>query len=243
MEPNNFEKDFREKLNQRTIEPSDKAWDRLDAMLSVAEVKKPKKKNKWLYIAASIVGFLLVGTFFFNQKKSTIDIPENTVVVKENIQKKSVVKPSLNAMDSIEKEIAVSEKEPIKNTGNSIKEEEKKIIQKSNKTIKNENNQIAESSVIIKKNQETQSTNNQISIPETPKNETADQLLNTAEKTGIAENSTKSKSKAKIKINANDLLNQVDGELELSFREKVIAKVNKNYQTVKVAVANRNQQE
>ena len=243
MEPNNFEKDFREKLNQRTIEPSDKAWDRLDAMLSVAEVKKPKKKNKWLYIAASIVGFLLVGTFFFNQKKSTIDIPENTVVVKENIQKKSVVKPSLNAIDSIEKEIAISEKEPIQSAGNSIKEEEKKIIQKSNKTIKNENNQIAESSVIIKKNQETQSTNNQISIPETPKNETADQLLNTAEKTGIAENSTKSKSKAKIKINANDLLNQVDGELELSFREKVIAKVNKNYQTVKVAVANRNQQE
>ena len=241
MEPNNFEKDFREKLNQRTIEPSDKAWDRLDAMLSVAEVKKPKKKNKWLYIAASIVGFLLVGTFFFNQKKSTIDIPENTVVVKENIQKKSVVKPSLNAIDSIEKEIAVSEKELIKNTGNSIKEEEKIIIQKSNKTIKNENNQIAESSVIIKKNQETQSTNNQISIPETPKNETADQLLNTAEKTVMAENSAKSKSK--IKINANDLLNQVDGELELSFREKVIAKVNKNYQTVKVAVANRNQQE
>ena len=243
MEPNNFEKDFREKLNQRTIEPSDKAWDRLDAMLSVAEVKKPKKKNKWLYIAASIVGFLLVGTFFFNQKKSVAETPENTVVVKENIQKKSVVKPSLNAIDSIEKEIAVSEKEPIKNTGNSIKEEEKKLIQKSNKTTKNENNQIAESSVIIKKNQETESTNNQISIPETPKNETADQLLNTAEKTGIAENSTKSKSKAKIKINANDLLNQVDGELELSFREKVIAKVNKNYQTVKVAVANRNQQE
>jgi len=243
MEPNNFEKDFREKLNQRTIEPSDKAWDRLDAMLSVAEVKKPKKKNKWLYIAASIVGFLLVGTFFFNQKKSTIEIPKNTVVVKENIQKKSVVKPSLNAIDSIEKEIAVSEKEPIKNTGNSIKEEEKKLIQKSNKTIKNENNQIAESSVIIKKNQETQSTNNQISIPETPKNETADQLLNTAEKTVMAENSAKSKSKSKIKINANDLLNQVDGELELSFREKVIAKVNKNYQTVKVAVANRNQQE
>jgi hypothetical protein len=241
MEPNNFEKDFREKLNQRTIEPSDKAWDRLDAMLSVAEVKKPKKKNKWLYIAASIVGFLLVGTFFFNQKKSVAETPENTVVVKENIQKKSVVKPSLNAIDSIEKEIAVSEKEPIQSTGNSIKEEEKKLIQKSNKTIKNENNQIAESSVIIKKNQETQSTNNQISIPEAPKNETADQLLNTVEKTVMAENSVKSKSK--IKINANDLLNQVDGELELSFREKVIAKVNKNYQTVKVAVANRNQQE
>ncbi|MFC6243640.1 hypothetical protein [Flavobacterium psychroterrae] len=73
MEPNNFEKDFREKLNQRKIEPSDKAWDRLDAMLSIAEEKKQPKNNKrWIYIAASIVGFLLVGTFFFNQKKNPV---------------------------------------------------------------------------------------------------------------------------------------------------------------------------
>ena len=82
MEPNNFEKDFREKLNERRIEPSDKAWDRLDAMLSVAEEKKSEKKNrKGLYIAASVVGFLLVGTFFFNQK--TIEKPKTIVVEKE----------------------------------------------------------------------------------------------------------------------------------------------------------------
>lgn len=242
MEPNNFEKDFREKLNQRKIEPSDKAWDRLDAMLSIAEEKKPKKKNKWLYIAASITAFLLVGTFFFNQKKNVVETPENNVVSKENIQKKSIVKSGLDASDSIEKQIVTSEKEPIQNIGNSIKKE-KISNQKSNRIIENENNQIAESSVIIKKNQEAQSINNQISVPETPKNETTDQLLKTAEKTVVAENSGNPKTKSKIKINANDLLNQVDGELELSFREKVIARVNKNYQTVKVAVANRNQQE
>lgn len=239
MEPNNFEKDFREKLNQRKIEPSDKAWDRLDAMLSIAEEKKPKKKNKWLYIAASIAAFLLVGTFFFNQKKSTIEIPKNTVVIEEHIQKDSVENQNRMTADSIQKRIVTLENESIQNTENSI-QEEKSSNQKLNKTINNENNQIAESSVIIKKNQETQSIN-QISVPETPKNETTDQMLKTAEKTVVAENSAKPKSK--IKINANDLLNQVDGELELSFREKVIAKVNKNYQTVKVAVANRNQQE
>ncbi|MNG32444.1 hypothetical protein D3C84_1184600 [compost metagenome] len=66
-------------------------------------------------------------------------------------------------------------------------------------------------------------------------------MLNSADKTVVAENSAKPKSK--VRVNANDLLNQVDGELELSFREKVITKVNKNYQTVKVALANRNQQE
>lgn len=48
---------------------------------------------------------------------------------------------------------------------------------------------------------------------------------------------------AKVKVDPEALLSQVDGELELSFREKVISKINKNYQTVKVALANRNNQE
>ena len=45
-----------------------------------------------------------------------------------------------------------------------------------------------------------------------------------------------------IKVNASNLLSEVDTELELSFREKVIRKIDKNYKTVKVALANRNQQ-
>ena len=233
MEPNNFEKDFREKLNNRTIEPSDKAWDRLDAMLSITENKKPKKKNKWLYIAASFVGFLLVGTFFFNQKEQTIKVPQS-VVVEDNIKKDSVVKPALNSVDSIKTVIASSEQTSVQKSNN----KEINNNQKSNATLKNESNQVAESSIIIKNNQEKQSIPNQIQIS---KNENIDQLLVTAEKAVVAENSAKQKSK--VKINADDLLNQVDGELELSFREKVISKVNKNYQTVKVALANRNQQE
>ena len=40
MEPNKFEKQIREQLNSREIQPSKKSWDRLDAMLSVAEEKK-----------------------------------------------------------------------------------------------------------------------------------------------------------------------------------------------------------
>lgn len=238
MEPNNFEKDFREKLNQRKIEPSDKAWDRLDAMLSVAEEKKqPKNKKRWMYIAASIVGFLLVGTFFFNQKKSVVETPKNNVVIKENVQKDTVVKPDLDIINPVKTEVAVSEKAA---NQNSVKEE-KNLNVKPNKTLKTKSNQIAESSIIIKNNQPKQSVNNQSLAVETSKKETVDQLLESAEKTVVAENSAKPKSK--VKINANDLLHQVDGELELSFREKMITKVNKNYQTVKVALANRNQQE
>ena len=45
MESNKFEKDFRNKLNKREIAPSENSWDRLDAMLTVAEKKQPKKDS------------------------------------------------------------------------------------------------------------------------------------------------------------------------------------------------------
>ncbi|KRD08176.1 hypothetical protein ASE21_15910 [Flavobacterium sp. Root901] len=240
MEPNNFEKDFREKLNQRKIEPSEKAWDRLDAMLSVAEeTKKPAKNRKWLYIAASIVGFLLVGTFFFNQKENSIETFK-TVVIEENIKKDSIAKPVLNKIESVQTETVIAEKSPTETLTQKANKQENNFNQTPNKTIKNESNQIAESSVIIKNNQEKQSNANPVAVTENPKKENTDQLLETAEKNVLAQSSVK---KSKVKINASDLLNQVDGELELSFREKVITKVNKNYHEVKVALANRNKQE
>jgi hypothetical protein len=40
LKPNNIENQIREKLNSREIKPTEMAWDRLDAMLSVAEEKK-----------------------------------------------------------------------------------------------------------------------------------------------------------------------------------------------------------
>ncbi len=43
MEPNKLETQIKEKLNSREIQPTEMAWDRLDAMLSVAEEKKTKR--------------------------------------------------------------------------------------------------------------------------------------------------------------------------------------------------------
>ena len=62
MEPNkNLENQFRDKLNARQIEPAAAAWDRLNAMLTVTEIKPTKKKTNWLLIAAGFVGLLFSG--------------------------------------------------------------------------------------------------------------------------------------------------------------------------------------
>ena len=85
MEPNKLESQFREKLSHREINPSGAAWDRLEAMLTVAE--KPKRNYTFWYVAASIVGFLFVGTVFFNPKENPISIDKNEVVIENGISK------------------------------------------------------------------------------------------------------------------------------------------------------------
>lgn len=231
MEQNKLENEFKNKLNQREITPSENAWDRLDTMLTVAEEKKPIRSYGWLYIAASIIGVTFLGTFFLSQNNQNTTIESNEVVIGNNqkvepIQKDISIVPSNSKSEST---VVISE----------IKKTEKNS-QDLMPTIKREN-QVAlnpKEDSLIPKAEENQ-TNIKIKqlASSNINDETVDKML--AEVKRI---SKEGNSKTLVKVNSNTLLSQVDGELELSFREKVINKVNKNYQTVKVALANRNQE-
>ena len=92
MEPNKLENQFKEKLNSREINPTKMAWDRLDDMLTITEEKKPKRNYDWMYIAASIIGFIFIGVLFFSQTEELIDVKRNEVV----LENKEIKKPSKN---------------------------------------------------------------------------------------------------------------------------------------------------
>jgi predicted CopG family antitoxin len=163
-----------------------------------------------------------LGTFFFTQNNQNTTIESNEVVIENN--KKA---------EPIQKEISIVPPNP--------KSESTVVISELKKAKRN--SQI--------KNQVAQNSSSDNLIPIVEKKETNQEIVQVATSNTsdvnvdkmLAEVQTSSKegnSKTKIKVNPNTLLTQVDGELELSFREKVINKVNKNYQTVKVALANRN---
>lgn len=222
MELNNFEQQAKEKLSNREIAPSAQAWGRLDAMLSVQE--KPKKKMTWWYVAASVMGLLLVGTLLFNtSKESNVITPSQEIVVTSTEDKDSVTtQPSIEPTN----EISVQPKSVVATN-------ESKVNNNPISTTKTNHQELSVNNQIT-------TTNNQITT--TTENNTTHQAI-----AAIDENvqvvPTVIQKKQKIQVDPSSLLSQVDGELELSFREKVIAKVNKNYQTVKVALANRNNQE
>lgn len=228
MEPNKLETQFKEQLNSREIKPSEMAWSKLDAMLTVAE--KPKAKFPWLFIAASFVGFLLIGTVYFGQKGNTIENLENEVVIQNSVAPKTTVVPANSIELKTEDEKGLVANVVQKSTSGTNKTpilKEKSIAVNNNLN----QNQVAEVSI---SNQKTE----QKSIKSQISDVTVDELLAVAGNPSKKENQLN--QKLAVQVNAGNLLSQVDGELELSFREKVINKVSKNYQTVKVALANRN---
>src|SRR5690606_1152814 len=95
MKPNKLEQQFRELLQNRTIEPSDKAWDRLDAMLSVAE-KKKKPIRTWWFVAASLLILLSIGTFFFKAEKFSPTFHNKVVIDQPILETESEIERIVN---------------------------------------------------------------------------------------------------------------------------------------------------
>lgn len=224
MAPNKLENQIKEKLTSREIQPSAQAWDRLDAMLSVAENKTPKRKINWLAIAAVFVGFTILGTIFINKNKEITTVNENVVLEtpKVDIQKNvDAIKPILKTEPILtENQVELQKnQQPATNTQYPKPQKERVSI------IKNNQNQIAE-----------------IPQSEVPKIQNQKILETNSDEILLSEKAKNQIPKTTIKVNPSSLLSQVDGELTQTFREKVIIKVSKNFQTIKVAVATRNQE-
>lgn len=262
MEPNKIEKQFREKLNAREIQPSAQAWDRLDAMLSVAEEKKTRKPFGFLFIAASILVFATLGTFLFNQNGSEINTT-NTVVGTEEVKKEMPRHPeqeSVNGNIGIDNNglegfdtqtekrqrdnqaVATVNHQPT--TENQQPATNNQGVSINNQTVINQNQilrdkkiEFQNSSDVAQKDLPKIIDTKPIIVGKKDGNSKSDEsLLADLDKSAKATASQKSG----VKVDAKSLLSQVDGEVEHSFREKVFTKINKNYQEIKVALANRN---
>lgn len=245
MVPNKFEEQIREQLNAREIQPSENAWDRLDAMLSVAEEKKTKRSFGWLYIAASILVFVTAGLYFFNQ--NTSEITPDATIVNQEVTKDSVKDSSEKNQNEVPTEkmqplVQVEENTTQPTTNNSQSTTQSRVsIIKSNQSIAQKStpnptkNTPSPKQEVIAQNNGKSEVKNPTPVFNTP--------TTIENKEVIAQNEVNQKPSTKVTVSANSLLSQVDGELELTFREKVLQKVSKNYKEVKVALSTRNTQE
>jgi hypothetical protein len=244
MGRNKMEKEFSNKLNQREINPSAQAWDRLDAMLTVAEEKKPKRDFGWLYMAASILGFLFVGTIYLSQTEEIVDIKRNEVVLPDGQNEKGT-ESSAKAAEEVflitkDQESIVAAAEPrVNRNANTHSSPKNKNNQNPSTAIRQTENKELIATTQTRNNQSGESNLNPIINQKTEQVSPAkvDELLANAP---VQKSAT---AKTFVKVNAKNLLSQVDGELNLSFREKMLRNIGKSYQEVADAVSTRNIQE
>ena len=225
MEPNRIDNQIREKLNAREIQPPAQAWDRLDAMLTVSEEKKPKKGYGWFFVAASTILFFGLGFFLFNSNE-TIEINNSTPIVTTiNEEIDSVETNNIN-------EISVEKQQPVlvQNEVNYSKTQKNKKSKETNELIKPENDL-----------EEKITPNSQLQTPNSYKYVSPENLLaevQTGEK--VITSDKKTSPKAKMKVDANSLLTTIEKELDENHRETTLDKLNRKFKDAKSALANRN---
>ena len=241
MEPNKLETQIREQLNDREIQPSPMAWDRLDAMLTVVEEKKTKRIAFLSYknsgIAASILLLVSFGLFFFSPKENTIK-PENTVVLGNDN-----VNSSDNVNSNSEKSVSNKQEEQVVEATNN----KPTINQKLQPTTHNPqpivNPLIIQDKEIEFRSDEVIAQNQLRRIEFSKEIRVSNSIkVNAVDLLAPVDTPTKINTSTKIKVNANSLLSQVDGELDQTFREKALKSISKNYKELKVALETRNQE-
>ena len=227
MEQNKIEDQIKEKLNNRTIQPSAASWNRLDAMLNSTEKEKSKPNYKWLAVAAAVVVFLGLGILYTSTQTSSTQINDSIHVATVMEPKNDFVTATPIAT------IAVDKKSPILTQNESKKINTKTIISEEKSSQKLESVQKIVAQEIA--------TNSKTNPPTTYKYISPEALLNeieTGQKTINPNRNTVSKNK--IKINAAALLSGVEKELDSVYRETTLDKLNKNYNRIKSVIANRN---
>lgn len=250
MAPIKFEENIKEKLEKRTLKPSVNAWDKLSERLDNQEESKSKKPYWWLGLAASIVGILFVVSQFLNEDVKTeepviVTNPEKVIesetinIAKENnnILKASEEVPTQNKEEKkevLEKKILIitkEDKQPSLVAYEAIIEPEVKLENKPE--LPDEKLTFEEQKIqdVIAQVEQLKSENNTVTetdiealLAEAQKEIQLNRLFN--ETTGV--------------VDANALLQDVEAELDQSFRTKVFEALKSSYNSVKTAVAQRN---
>lgn len=241
MAPIKFEDSIKEKLEKRRLEPSTEAWNRLSEKLETNTERSSKKTYVWIGIAASLVGiFLMTYTFFktsevSNQNPVLVDTETQEI---ETLQSGKVNQEEQVFMEQPHMEV-VGTLENVTKT-NETKNESITYSVKTTHVAQTESLE-APQKILKDTLHEPLSRETEIAQTETQehpiKTETdVDALLKEAQQK--LKHTTTEKDYA---IDAKALLQDVEADLDESFRAKVFETLITGYKKVKTAVAQRNQ--
>lgn len=244
-----WEYNIKKTLEKRRIEPSAASWDSLANRLDVADKKKIKMPFWWMGIAASLIGVLLMTNVFF--KDNPADAQKPVIVdVQKPVDKKLLTEPvsgqhlateseTVKNVEMTEKETSINQFIKDKNTLD-LATPIQSTIAKTEKTATSEQVELEaeKQSFEDKKVSEIVAHINEIkSQGQTVTDADIEALLLKAQKEITFQSVLKEST---MTVDANSLLQDVESELQQSFRNKIFEALKNSYETVKTAVAERN---
>ena len=231
MEQNKFDEQIKKALESRSLQPSNNAWEKLSNRLDKTN-KKPNKAYWYIGVAASVVGLLFFAVQFYNTK------PVEPVIVNTPTVKQ-VENTQVAVEDSITSKAVLKTIQPVENFKENLTENdiETKVVLSEKQIVTNEINQetltFEEQKIkdLVAKVEDLKAQNKEVT------NADIDALLLEAQKeirfkklidknTGI--------------VDANTLLEEVETDLDQSFRSKVFDAIKASFGTVKTVIAQRN---
>lgn len=254
MAPIKFEDNIKDKLENRRLKPSADAWDTLSDRLDNQDKKKNNKPVWWLGIAASIIGVLFVVSQFTNKVE---DIEPVIVDSPEQIENKQI-----EPLSPTEKE--ENQQETINEKTNETSDY-KKILKEKSVIINEMNTNQPETAIAVQEtkkeekdiihNTSVEAIKEELSFEE-QKIQDVVAKVNALKDDNVAVtdddiNALLLEAQKEIKLNkiinqttgvvdANALLQDVEADLDQSFRNKVFEAIKSSYNSVKTAVAQRN---
>ena len=259
MAPIKFEDNIREKLQNREIQPSRDAWNKLDTALG----KPPKRKSSprtWLAITASFLILFFVGRSIFQGNQVQMEVAEESVEIVDpqevDDQQPLIDQLTENVVEEKQLEIASEEKPGEEQTPLKVQtkampipvqaQEEMKTVDAIAKIEEPEDKitpgQEVETDLtndlfvtdkvdeVVAQVQALQRENSTVSPEE------VEALLDAAQR----EISNRKLLAEGAKVDPMALLNDVESEMERSFRDKVFDALGDGFDKVRTAVAERN---
>ena len=257
MAPIKFEEQIKDKLEQRTVQPSANAWSKLSQRLDDDKQRNGLPWGWWFGIAASIAVLIALSINYFN----SVEAPQvEQIIVKENTSenkpsesnnnlepdtKVEIVEATSN-ISGMEQTKAYTEKETPKPSDKTIVDYAKTDIAKTesavektdeNEVLKTKNNELSETPLeqkfknVVAELQKIKEKNNTVTDHQ------IDSLLKVASKELLRDKIFEEGSNV---VDADALLQDVEDDLGQSFRTRVYEALKEGFNTVKTAVADRN---
>lgn len=257
MELNNFEEHIKKQLEQRELQPSPQAWQKVADRLEVVP-KRRSNRFLWYGIAASFMGLLVVSLVYLGSQRPVVN-PDIEIVntdrendkVEDTLEKATDEKAFgegnrvVDTNEDLDVEKALQESVNFSNEQKTIKEKTLEDVKTSIVSTNRQGDKEVESEILSKDSEDIINTKiaevvAQVDVLE-QKNRTVsdsevDSLLQKAQREIIAEKLFRKNGR----VDAMALLMQVEDELDQSFRDQIFEKLKTGFMKVRTAVADRN---